>query len=101
MVVGLTGFEPATSSSRTKRATKLRHSPKSRVAYMGSASGRNRVIAGDEGEQGRLRTAGETDRRVRRRTEPCRYVQRCLAAVVPPGRQALHAGCVEVAVGHQ
>src|SRR5665811_2489349 len=26
-VVGLTGFEPATSSSQTKRATKLRHSP--------------------------------------------------------------------------
>jgi site-specific DNA recombinase len=26
-VVGLTGFEPAASSSRTKRATKLRHSP--------------------------------------------------------------------------
>ena len=25
--VGLTGFEPATSSSQTKRATKLRHSP--------------------------------------------------------------------------
>jgi hypothetical protein len=29
-VVGLTGFEPATSSSRTKRATKLRHSPNRR-----------------------------------------------------------------------
>ena len=26
-LVGLTGFEPATSSSQTKRATKLRHSP--------------------------------------------------------------------------
>ena len=26
-VVGVTGFEPATSSSRTKRATKLRHTP--------------------------------------------------------------------------
>src|SRR5687768_5204403 len=25
--VGLTGFEPAASSSRTRRATKLRHSP--------------------------------------------------------------------------
>jgi hypothetical protein len=25
--VGVTGFEPATSSSRTKRATKLRHTP--------------------------------------------------------------------------
>ena len=27
-VVGVTGFEPATSSSRTKRATKLRHTPR-------------------------------------------------------------------------
>src|SRR5581483_9555935 len=27
MPVGVTGFEPATSSSRTKRATKLRHTP--------------------------------------------------------------------------
>ena len=26
-MVGITGFEPATSSSRTKRATKLRHIP--------------------------------------------------------------------------
>lgn len=28
--VGVTGFEPATSSSRTKRATKLRHTPMAR-----------------------------------------------------------------------
>ncbi len=27
LLVGITGFEPATSSSRTKRATKLRHIP--------------------------------------------------------------------------
>jgi hypothetical protein len=27
MLVGVTGFEPAASSSRTKRATKLRHTP--------------------------------------------------------------------------
>ncbi len=27
LLVGVTGFEPATSSSRTKRATKLRHTP--------------------------------------------------------------------------
>jgi hypothetical protein len=26
-LVGVTGFEPATSSSRTKRAAKLRHTP--------------------------------------------------------------------------
>jgi hypothetical protein len=29
-LVGVTGFEPATSSSRTKRATKLRHTPVAR-----------------------------------------------------------------------
>jgi hypothetical protein len=29
-MVGLTGFEPAASSSRTTRATKLRHSPMAR-----------------------------------------------------------------------
>ena len=28
LAVGVTGFEPATSSSRTKRATKLRHTPR-------------------------------------------------------------------------
>ncbi len=27
LLVGMTGFEPATSSSRTTRATKLRHIP--------------------------------------------------------------------------
>ena len=29
-LVGVTGFEPATSSSRTTRATKLRHTPMAR-----------------------------------------------------------------------
>ena len=28
LVVGVAGFEPTTSSSRTKRATKLRHTPR-------------------------------------------------------------------------
>ena len=30
-MVGVTGFEPATSSTRTKRATKLRYTPISRL----------------------------------------------------------------------
>jgi hypothetical protein len=30
-LVGVTGFEPAASSSRTKRATKLRHTPPTAV----------------------------------------------------------------------
>src|SRR3954454_9134310 len=36
-MVELTGFEPAASSSRTRRATKLRHSP---IAAGGARSGR-------------------------------------------------------------
>ena len=33
-MVGVAGFEPTTSSSRTKRATKLRHTPiKATTAY--------------------------------------------------------------------
>ena len=32
-VVGITGFEPAASSSRTKRATKLRYIPKKTAYY--------------------------------------------------------------------
>jgi len=39
-VVGLTGFEPAASSSRTRRATKLRHSPM-RTAEQSCGSVRN------------------------------------------------------------
>ena len=41
-VVGATGFEPATSSSRTKRATKLRHAPNPDFV-------RKREYAGSEG----------------------------------------------------
>ncbi len=33
-LVGVTGFEPAASSSRTTRATKLRHTPVRRNKYM-------------------------------------------------------------------
>ena len=32
-MVGATGFEPATSSPRTKRATKLRYAPTERPEY--------------------------------------------------------------------
>jgi hypothetical protein len=35
-MVGVAGFEPTTSSSRTKHATKLRHTPK----YVGSIAER-------------------------------------------------------------
>ena len=33
-LVGVTGFEPATSSSRTTRATKLRHTPWLRTIHL-------------------------------------------------------------------
>ena len=32
-MVGVSGFEPEASWTRTKRDTKLRHTPKSRVLY--------------------------------------------------------------------
>lgn len=35
VLVGVTGFEPAASSSRTKRATKLRHTPSLRTLDAG------------------------------------------------------------------
>ena len=44
-MVGATGFEPATSSSRTKRATKLRHAPTVAAEYTASASSLKRKRA--------------------------------------------------------
>ena len=43
LLVGVTGFEPAASSSRTTRATKLRHTPwvaKNRSGGGGSGTGK-------------------------------------------------------------
>jgi hypothetical protein len=37
-LVGVTGFEPAASSSRTKRATKLRHTPWHAALTFGAGS---------------------------------------------------------------
>ena len=45
-MVGLTGFEPAASSSRTRRATKLRHSPIAGPAQPGDKHGRAYRLAG-------------------------------------------------------
>jgi hypothetical protein len=39
LVVGLAGFEPTTSSSRTKRATKLRYSPQGEVTLSDDPGG--------------------------------------------------------------
>ena len=56
-MVGLTGFEPAASSSRTRRATKLRHSPiagpgRSRATSTGEHTGVGRAAPN------RVRSAG-------------------------------------------
>ena len=46
-LVGVTGFEPATSSSRTTRATKLRHTPCARQDYpMGRGMSVTRTASG-------------------------------------------------------
>ena len=119
-VVGVTGFEPAASSSRTKRATKLRHTPwlspptrdrgqheNMRIAeprpgpatQSGAASRpgvavRTRSARG-EGQQRGLGAAGEPHRRVRRRAQP--GATRA-ARPRPPGRSLDGA---PAAPGHQ
>ncbi len=34
IIIGVTGFEPTASSSRTKRSTKLSHTPKTNLFYI-------------------------------------------------------------------
>ena len=82
--VGVTGFEPAASSSRTTRATKLRHTPRSvDESSVRSPLLRRRAQAGPGGErqQRRLGRAGEPDRRVRTGAQPRRDVQPGAASV--------------------
>ncbi len=58
-VVGVTGFEPATSSSRTKRATKLRHTPVEPAESTGAPRrGPKRVPRRRSGAGGRGARAG-------------------------------------------
>ena len=117
--VGLTGFEPAASSSRTRRATKLRHSPNvvrpERLTSIGAyrrrlgdpQSGSRRLEwRGDQREQGRLGAAGDPHPDVGVGAQAGRDVQPGRARVAGPrvGRvavQAAGAGGVEVAVGGQ
>ncbi len=62
VLVGERGFEPPTSSSRTKRATKLRYSPKAKIsiAYAGcnGKSSRRRFASQILGERNRLSESG-------------------------------------------
>ncbi len=84
MLVGVAGFEPTASSSRTKRATKLRHTPApddgqhtrrvrgcggpvpaNLTGMIGGPPGRGSAAAlpdGGEGEQGCFGAAAEADR---------------------------------------
>ena len=125
--VGLTGFEPATSSSRTRRATKLRHSPMRTGWYVAEAGpqpaqpypslgglsqsvqavrGPSRGPSRGQREQGGLGSAGDADAGVRAGADARRDVQPGAAriAVARVRRvtvQALGASVVEVAVGRQ
>ena len=45
-LVGVTGFEPAASSSRTKRATKLRHTPMVRAECIGPRGSPTQAVRG-------------------------------------------------------
>ena len=88
--VGLTGFEPATSPTRTERATKLRHSPKGRrlaLPYCGCVRARRYILprvarrvrrlqrgrlGADHGhEAGRAGTQSRRGRRRPRRSARC------------------------------
>ena len=103
-MVGVTGFEPATSSSRTKRATKLRHTPLASAKASHSlaetlarphiaSDGRSGLTAGRPGSSGWLRVGRRSGRartgrcpaRPRRAgTTSCR--RRCAATDPSPGR---------------
>src|ERR1700684_2705039 len=65
--VGVTGFEPAASSSRTKRATKLRHTP--------ADCPRSLADPGYQREQRSLRPAEEPDWGIGRSTKTGRDMQ--------------------------
>ncbi len=77
--VGVAGFEPTTSSSRTQRATKLRYTPmepgKSSRGRWARRPPLQAVRSGDQRQQRRLGRAGEPDRRVRRGAQPGGHVQ--------------------------
>src|SRR5215470_19649428 len=95
-LVGVAGFEPAASSSRTKRAAKLRYTPRDRVGSL--ADPRN------QREHGCFRPAGEPDGGIRGGPEPGRDVQESTLAW-PGARRMLvqppRASRVESAVGDQ
>src|SRR5699024_11082385 len=90
-MVGVTGFEPATSSSRTKRATKLRHTPILHPSFgrrfrisLSDAKRPNGVhlplrtagsLARRQSYERGFRAAREAHRRIGRSSQPRRYMQ--------------------------
>src|SRR5262245_45351194 len=92
--VGVAGFEPTTSSSRTKRATKLRHTPMMRRASLAERSP-PAEISWDQGQQRCLRWAGEAKWCVRRGAQAGGDVQ----PGVSIARQALGPPPIEIGVG--
>src|SRR4029078_10393807 len=107
--IGVTVFESAASSSRTTRATKLRHTPKAWEVYRsesGALTGVRRGSGGrrEQGQQGRLRAAAHPERSVRRGARTRGDVQPGAVRITRPGVggmavQALGPPRVEVAVG--
>ena len=84
VLVGVAGFEPTTSSSRTKRATKLRYTPPTPAESSPAAVARRKTLRlataygistpGGQGQQRRLGWTGEPHRGVRGCAEPGRDV---------------------------
>ena len=66
-LVGVTGFEPATSSSRTTRATKLRHTPEVSSSIR---VGVDSVFACNQRQQRCLGRAREANGRINARAKP-------------------------------
>jgi site-specific DNA recombinase len=75
ILVGVTGFEPAASSSRTKRATKLRHTPVEPAQDSGEAGVRRNRPGDGEGAVRHTRRRGGERAVSERRTERVRSAQ--------------------------
>jgi hypothetical protein len=63
--VGVAGFEPAASSSRTKRAAKLRYTPATATQSSGRCAVPRSADPGDQGQQRGFGAAQEPERRPR------------------------------------
>ena len=64
--VGVAGFEPTTSSSRTKHATKLRHTPREATTAYRTGGVRSQTLgSGSRGVNGYRRVSRSTARRSR------------------------------------